>query len=635
MSKKNTIQSFLLATLFVMSSNNYANALNTDADSIGLGGDLAGVNNAFSVLKNPASIMTSKNGNIILPLSPTLSFNSDSLTIKQISDFKDIFAKKDVNSISEILSFLDKNNGKIALESNVYLPILGYSGTPFSIGNNKIGFGINIAGSVFVKSNFEVSKVLSSGFSSTFSTVNDIKSKVESSSTKISDISKNLKLPDLSKYTSGSFNIFDPAQLKTASEDFGSIQKNTIEPLITEGENTLAEFDKITKDIKGLLETFSSISKDKLLKGELIADGHAVIGVSGAMDVFKNNFVNVSAGLTLKAFVMPSIPLGDTLGKSVPETLVSNFAKTPISITADIEADKFKSIDDINTLLDNDVKAITDAGKELMTNTKDLNTKVSSILGKINQNELVAAVSESASLRSDFVNIQTIGTELTKKVDANFAKNITDKIQSSLKEDLKGVKLNINSVTDVSPVGFGADLGVQAILFNDLLLSLSLENPVVLWPSKSKKSVYGLDLENKDLSKLDIFSVLKLMEEGKAQDYNYNLSEPFAMRFGGAYNLAKITPYLNEGKLVADVEQVFNGRPLAFHLGFEKNWNFGLAGVSLRLGTQLGGLANTYSVGLGTNIGAFNISAGYSASNPIDPTNSKSISGGLSTSVRF
>ncbi len=136
-------------------------------------------------------------------------------------------------------------------------------------------------------------------------------------------------------------------------------------------------------------------------------------------------------------------------------------------------------------------------------------------------------------------------------------------------------------------------------------------------------------------SNIQLTNLFSIVEDKNPQSTNYNLSEPFAIRFGGSYNLGKINPYLSNTIILGDVEQVFNGRPFAAHLGIEKGWMFGSNGVFARLGTQLGGLGNMVTVGIGAKGGPFNISLGYGASNPFNPLGSNSAIAALSTSLAF
>ena len=128
---------------------------------------------------------------------------------------------------------------------------------------------------------------------------------------------------------------------------------------------------------------------------------------------------------------------------------------------------------------------------------------------------------------------------------------------------------------------------------------------------------------------------MKVTSDGKDVATNYNLSEPFAVKLGGAYKLDKLTPFLSHATVLVDLEQVFNGRPFATHLGFEKGWFFGSAGIYGRLGAQLGGLGNMATIGFGVKAGPFNIDFGYGASNPINPVGSKTAVAALSTSLNF
>lgn len=630
MSKKtfNALALSLLASLLVA---NQAKADNIDSDSIGLGGVSVGVNNAYSALRNPASIMYSGKGNIILPLSlnTKIDLNTPLSSITPFANADKLSSEQILGNISQILT---DSNGSLDANASAILPIIGYSGEPFSILNKPIGIGVNIWTKGTIKTNISLSKNFYEGVFSAIPLITSIKDQITETTTKAAALSGNLKMPDLSKYTNGSVNIFDKEQVKKVGSDLDAFQKETITPVLTEGEKTINSLDKITTDVKNVLKNFDSLTKDPLLKSNIVADGHATVSFSAATGLFKNQFIDLSGGLNLKAFIMPSISLGNPKGLGI---LTGGDVKAPILMNIELQADKLNSATEISNLLDNQVKGVIDSGKELIATTKELNTSLSKIIQQA-KNEGIVNPLDATPIQGEFVKVQQQSTDLMQKVSGNFSKDVTDKIQTSLLEDVKGMKLNVTNITDVSPVGFGSDLGFQAVLFNDLTLGLMLENPLVLWSAKSQKSSYSLDVSSlADLQKFDISKNLKLVDSGSKQDINYTSSEPMALKFGASYELHKLTPFLSEAKIAGDIEQVVNGTPLAFHLGFEKNWRFGFTGLTLRLGTQLGGLSNNYAVGLGGNLGSFYISTALGASNPISPMQSKSLFGGVSTSLRF
>lgn len=630
MSKK-TFNSLSLSLFACFLINNQAKADNIDSDSLGLGGVSVGVNNAYSALRNPASIIYSGKGNIILPLSLTekIDLNTSLSSLTSFSNMDKMSSEQVLGNVSKLLT---EGNGSLDINSSTILPIIGYSGTAFSVFDKPVGIGVNVWTKATVKTNIALSKNFYEGVFSAIPLVTSIKDQITETTTKAASLSGNLKMPDLTKYTNGSVNIFDKEQVKKVGTDLDAFQKETITPVLTEGEKTINSLDKITTDVKNVLKNFDSLTKDPLLKGNVVTDGHATLSFSAATGIFKNEFIDLSGGLNLKAFIMPSFSFGNANGFG---TLTGGDLKAPVVMNMELQTDKLNSATQITDLLDNQVKGVIDSGKELITSTKELNDNLSKIVSQAKNDGTVNPL-DAAPIQGQFVKIQQQSTELMRKVSGDFSKDVTDKIQTSLIEDIKSMKLNITNVTDVAPVGFGSDLGFQALLFNDLTLGLMIENPLVLWSAKSQKSSYSLDVNSlSDLQKFDVTKNLKKLDDGIKQDINYTLSEPMALKFGASYELAKLTPFLSGAKIAGDIEQVLNGNPLAFHLGFEKNWKFGFAGLSLRLGTQLGGLSNNYAVGLGGNLGGFFISTAVGSSNPISPMQSKSMFAGLSTSVRF
>lgn len=630
MSKK-TFNALSLSLLACFLVSNQAKADNIDSDSMGLGGVSVGVNNAYSALRNPASIMYSSKGNIILPISLTTKIDLNT-PLSSITSFANADKLSSDQILGNVTKMLTDSNGTLDANADIIFPIIGYSGEPFSIFNKPVGIGLNVWTKGTVKTNVSLSKNFYQGIFSAVPLITNIKDQISDTTTKAAALSGNLKMPDLSKYTNGSVNIFDKDQVKKVGTDLDEFQKQTITPVLNEGEKTINSLDKITTDVRNVLKNFDSLTKDPLLKSNIVADGHATVSFSAATGLFKNQFIDLSGGLNLKAFIMPSVSLGNPKGLGV---FTGGDLKAPVLMNIELQADKLNSATEISSLLDNQVKGVIDSGKELIGTTKELNNTLSKLVSQAKNDGTINPL-DAAPIQGQFVKIQQQSTDLMKKVSGDFSKDVTDKIQTSLLEDVKGMKLNVTNITDVAPVGFGSDLGFQAVLFNDLTLGLMLENPLVLWSAKSQKSAYSLDVSSlADLQKFDITKNLKLIESGSKKDVNYTSSEPMALKFGASYELHKLTPFLYGAKIAGDVEQVMNGAPLAFHLGFEKNWRFGFTGLTLRLGTQLGGLSNNYALGLGGNIGAFNISTAFGTSSPISPMQSKSMFAGLSTSLRF
>lgn len=136
MSKKtfNALSLSLLASLLVVDQ---VKADTIDSDSIGLGGVSVGVNNAYSALRNPASIMYSGKGNIILPLSLNTKIDLNT-PLSSITSFANADKLPTDQLLGNINKILTDSNGTLDANTSAILPIIGYSGNLSLFSTNQL-----------------------------------------------------------------------------------------------------------------------------------------------------------------------------------------------------------------------------------------------------------------------------------------------------------------------------------------------------------------------------------------------------------------------------------------------------------------------------------------------------------------
>ncbi len=645
MKNKFYISSSILVSL-AFSLNAYAES--PDARSVALGGTTQGQpNNAFAPLRNPASMVDISSLNFILPFSPVITFGDPT---KPISSFTALLDSNNRNSSAlNLVSGLFGSESS-RLEAQAVLPIIGFSGTPFknlSLMGQPVSLGLNLWARSTATLNFNSSKGIRELFSNAptlLNSVSEIQKQSAEINTQFSTI-KSLTIPNVERFKT--VNPLNQTEVNLVIDEIQKFQNDSLKPILATTDTTVTSINKIATNIKNVLNTFDDISKNKQsATGTAVTDGHAVIAVSGATNIFKNENFDISLGVNLKGFFFPAnTTYSNIAGSNSNNSLLSIIGGQggsnkllPVTVNADIQTGAFKSITEIKNIVDQKLLPIVQSASDIITTAKTLDNQLDTTIPKARENTF-NLIGDIPVIQNTVNTLQSQSNSINSSLSTDFSKNLITDVQNSLANDLKDVKINLNQMTDVAPMGFGMDIGLQSQIMEDITLGLVLENPVVLWPAKMKKNQMSFDSnklqESFGKSNIDVASLFSVVEDKNPQSANYNLSEPFAIRFGGSYKLGKLTQFLSESMVVADIEQVFNGRPFAAHLGVEKGWSFKGGKVFVRLGTQLGGIGNMFTAGLGATSGPFNISLGYGASNPFNPLGSNTAIGALSTSLSF
>lgn len=636
-----------ILSILVLSTTAKAES-NVDARSVGLGGTTIGqANNAFAPLRNPASMVDIGSMNFMLPISPVLSIGN---TAKPINAFTGLIGSKDMTAgaLDIVSGFFQTDSSRLEVQST--LPILGFSGSPFknvNIMGKPVAFGLNLWGRAVANVNFNSSKGIGELLANSptlFNSFTEIQKQSAEISSSLAGVT-NLTIPNLQNFQN--INPTNQESVNVAISEVETFQKNSLKPLIASSDTAVNSISKLTDDLKNVLTKFDDISKNSQTgKGNIIADGHAVVAVSSGAQVFSNEMVDISLGLNFKGFFFPAnnnySAINNSSNPNPVLTLLGGDQGAnkliPVTVNTEIQTGAFKSIADIKNVIDTKLSPVVQSAKDLVTTAKTLDGQLDTTIPKAKEN-FFSALGDATAIQGTVNTLVSQSNTIKNNLSTDFSKNLVTDIQNSLANDLKDVKININQMTDVAPFGFGLDIGAQAKIMDNIVLGLVVENPLVLWPAKMKKNQLTFDQSKLQASagqsNIQLTNLFSIIEDKNPQSTNYNLSEPLAIRFGGSYNLSKLSPHLSNTSILGDVEQVFNGRPFAAHLGIEKGWTFGSNAVFARLGTQLGGLGNMFTLGLGAKGGPFNISLGYGASNPFNPMGSNNAILGLSTSLSF
>lgn len=636
-----------IALAISLASIQQANA-SGDARGIALGGSSVGIaDDAFTVLNNPAGMVNLGWGSFILPLSPSIYTVNPFGWNNLINASKPSTSEVNAKLFAPFIDYAIKNNS-LRMELTSVEPILGYSGKPFSnlkVLGESVAFGIN----VWAKAGSDINLTFSSGIPQIGNEVLNAGLEGLNVSKKLTDSSNDLNgiMKDFNSLTdkfnsltnSGNISIDN---IDSVAKEFKSIQSTTLTPLISQGKTTIETF----KTTKGNLDIiFSGLSKAtkevQNLTGDVVADGHIVVAVSSASRVYYNTFnnvpVDVSVGMNVKGFFFPYNMKASQINENLATYGITGNLQ-PIAVKLDADFGPFKNLDEIKTSLDSKLNPLLDSASQILTTGETLNTDLSSLLDKYEKGTApILLANDLNSLNTNASTLLTQVNDLQKTLGSvdDLTKLATDS-QAKLKEDLKNVKMSMERIEDVAPAGIGIDLGVQAKIRDDITVGLVLENPLVIWPANRVKRDVVLNTDQIFDAEMTVDKLIKIGDAKSLGATNYTLSEPTALKFGGAYKMDNLTPYLTGATIVGDIEQIFNGRPLALHLGFEKFWAFGKDfGLAARVGTHLGGLTNMFTLGLGAKLGAFNLDIGYGGTNPINVLESPSSVFALSTSLNF
>ena len=316
--------------------------------------------------------------------------------------------------------------------------------------------------------------------------------------------------------------------------------------------------------VETLTKTVKSASSGGL-NVDAVVDGHMAFGLSGSYPVYVADDVRVSIGTNLKIFVLPF---------NMPLAALSPTLKTNASLLGQIKLNKLEGVDTLTKSVETSVNGI----KPIINDLNGIKADLVKIKTQIdNSGGNVAALLANPQALTE---ITTTANSLQNKVpttmnNASKAFNDFSKIQSDFTKGAGEIAMK-GTILNPSSVGFGLDLGVDAVLLNQSLwVGLLLQNPVVLWPATERPFSVGVTGQ---------FNV----DDTKATPSNYNASEPFAALVAARYSFDQILPSFPGLSVMGSFEFVANNRTPALTLAAQKH--FGAIPLYVGLGTRLGGI---------------------------------------------
>jgi hypothetical protein len=582
----------LLASSLWLGWTTAAQAEMMDARSLSMGGARAAASQgtAFAPLYNPAAL--SGNGSMMLPLSFNAGLGNNVITFGQVGQLISMFGNSSpsnnlLTGIGGLVGNLGTQTSRI--EATVGVPIIGFNGRPFPLkvqgAPMDLGFGFNLylnGGANIVLDGTNGMLGLFSNSSKILTDVSALQAAVTTGPQQLQGAVAQAQQALASLQT---VNPADPTAVSTAL----NTSYTALESLNTQLNSVLGPVQSAATNVTQALAPFGTDAQRLGLTAA--ADGHLTLAITGKATVLQTNVkglpINLSVGTNLKGFIMPQVTSMPSLVGSLSGDTSARDKVPPIAAQISVNTQPLASIAGVT-------KTVSDANQVISTTQSTF----TSVLGQVKQARDAVNAGDLQTASGALPGVISAGQQA-----ATALPNVTGMVsglggvQQSLMTDLQNIKLQATSFSEVAPVGFGADLGAVAQIGDEIAVGASLDNLFVIWPGKQRVSNLMLNTAGGSPFVADPSA------PATEKNANYDLTEPRALRLGGSYRPTRV-PGLT---VAADLEQVFNGRPFAAHVGGE----FRVANVlGLRLGGQVGGLGSMVTAGIGLKGGAFNVDLG-------------------------
>lgn len=574
----------LLASSLWLGFTTAAHADMMDARSLSMGGAKAAnaMGTAFGPLYNPAAI--GGNWSMILP-GVSLGLGNNIVGFGQITQLTNLTKDPSnlLTNIGGLVGTLGTQTSRI--EATVGVPIVGFNGHPFplKLQGAPVDFGLNL----YVNGGANVTLGGTQGMLGLFTNSAAIMNNVSTLQQAVTTGPQQLQsaVAQAQQAFAGLQNINDPTAIAGALNS----SVTALETLNTQLNAVLNPVQSAASSVTSALGPFGTDAQRLALTAA--ADGHLTLAATAKATVLQTNVkglpITLSLGTNLKGFIMPQVAsMPSVVGQLTGDTTATDKVP-PVAAQISVNTQPLSSIAGVT-------KTVSDANSVITTAQQTF----TSVLNSVKQAQTAANSGDPTAAFAALPGAISAGQQAAQSLPqiTSLVSNLSG-IQSTLTNDLKNIKLQATSFSEVSPVGFGADIGATAQIGDEVTVGASLDNLFVLWPGKQRVSNLMLNLNGGSPFVADPSA------PATTQNANYDLTEPRALRLGGTYRPTRV-PSLT---VAADVEQVFNGRPFAAHIGGE----YRVANVlGLRLGGQLGGFGTMVTGGIGVKAGAFNADLG-------------------------
>lgn len=462
------------------------------------------------------------------------------------------------------------------LDYETEIALVSFAGSPFpglQIANRPLSLGLHIGAETrgYVNAQFsqEFSNSLTTlsdslpGLISTGSTVAGLTTNANQLTTQTAQLTGNIT----QLVSEGNQLLQSPSlqQLNTVTSLATQVSGN-VDQLLTPARSLTKAVTDSTATAQGLLNALKGASSGGI-SFDSANDLHVTVSLSGAYPVYDTPDVKISVGTNLKLFLMPfNVPFR-SLGLNSDSSVMGQIKVT--------EFKGLQNLDGIQTTLTSLNKAAGDVDK-LITEAESVKTQLDAANQNLSSNNIAAIVTQVQPLLNSVTSANQ--TLQTTQQSINSALQNVNNIQQTLSSELQQVSLK-GSITTPGGAGFGLDLGINAILYRNLRLNLSLQNPLVLWQGTERpfEARMANSTSGQPQPSLNF-------QDDQAKSVNYNATVPLALLLNGSYSFDELLPQFQGLSLNGMFEFVNNGRTPALTLGLQKQVGMGYFGVGGRAG---------------------------------------------------
>lgn len=490
----------------------------------------------------------------------------------------------------QLSSFLKRFEQRTRVDYEFDSSLLGFAGSPLAmiqVGNKPLALGLNFG----AETRGYLNAQFSDKFNQSLLTLTAQLPDVFATGSRISQISGQAGSV-IAQVTTLNSNI--NSLVTTAGNLAANPSTQQLNQLVSQLNtvNTgLQALEPTARELVGDVQTTSSGARNLLTALENAGGGgiqltaandlHLTLGVGGSYPVFENDQFKVSVGAQAKVFMLPiNVPVR-SISIDSDASLFGKIALTEVSGLEDTA--------NLTATLDGFDKAVTSvtASLDQAKQVSDSITQVQTALTDRNFSQLIAQAPQLVS------QAQTFNTSITTaSKDVQAAAVSVSSIQRTLINQLSGINAK-GTLTTPDSVGFGLDLGIDAVLWRQLRLGLLLQNPLVLWQGTERPFEARLiQSSNNQVS----FQPALTIDDSQAKKVAYNATVPLTVLLNAQYRFDDLLPTFPGLYANGQFEYVANDRTPALTLGVQKQWDpIGYAGV----GTRLGGIASLFFVEAG------------------------------------
>lgn len=476
-------------------------------------------------------------------------------------------------------SFLGQFEQRVRADYELDINLLGFGGTPvatFQVADRPLALGLHAGAETRGYLNAQFSKE----FNQSLVTLSTQLPDVFSTGSRVTQISGQAGsvIQQINNLTSDITTL--TARANQFFQNPSTANRNELSRVIGEVDDGVDTLIPTARELTGLVTTTSNGARNLLsalktasgggIQLEAANDLHLTLGLGASYPIIDTNDIKLSFGATAKMFILPvNVPVR-TLRIDSDAGFLGALKLTEVSGLGDVtnlEAtlDKFdNAVTSVNTAISNAEKISASADK------------VQAALDQNNLGELATSGAEIINQGSAFTSSIT-----QAQTDVQQAAVEINTIQRTLINELSGVNAK-GTLTTPDGAGFGMDFGIDAVLWRQLRLGLTLQNPIVVWQGTERP--FEGRLINGSGNQI-AFEPALTIDDTQSKKVAYNATVPLTVLASAQYRFDDVLPSFPGLYANGLFEFVNNGRTPALTLGVQKQWDpLGYVGLGGRIG---------------------------------------------------